>query len=74
MMKSVSVLGATGSVGSGAVDILLQQKNRFRVEAVAAAGSVAALAEVARQLGARVAAIAEAAKLGASRRWPARRA
>ena len=62
-MRSVTVLGATGSVGASAVDILLQQKDRFSVEAVAAAGNVEALADVARRLGAKAAAIAEADKL-----------
>ncbi|MBN9062341.1 MAG: 1-deoxy-D-xylulose-5-phosphate reductoisomerase [Rhizobiales bacterium 65-9] len=66
-MRSVTLLGATGSVGSSAVDILLQQKDRFSVEAVAAAGDVAALADVARRLGAKAAAIADEASLPALR-------
>lgn len=58
-MRSVTLLGATGSVGASAVDILLQQRDRFSVEAVTAASNVAALADIARKLGAKSAAIAD---------------
>ena len=61
-MKSVTLLGATGSVGASAADILLQQRDRFRVEAVVAADNVGALAELAVRLRARAAAIADGGK------------
>jgi 1-deoxy-D-xylulose-5-phosphate reductoisomerase len=66
-MKSVTLLGATGSVGSSVVDILLQQSDRFRVEAIVAASDPVAIAALARRLGARAAAIADPAKYAALR-------
>jgi 1-deoxy-D-xylulose-5-phosphate reductoisomerase len=57
--RSVSLLGATGSIGSSTVDLLAAAPERYRVEAVAASRNVAALAAMARKIGARFAAIAD---------------
>jgi 1-deoxy-D-xylulose-5-phosphate reductoisomerase len=57
--RSVTLLGATGSIGSSTVDLLRQEASRYRVEAVTANRNAAALARLARELGARFAAIAE---------------
>jgi 1-deoxy-D-xylulose-5-phosphate reductoisomerase len=62
--KSVTLLGATGSIGSSTVDLLLAAPERFRVEAVAASRNVAALAAMARKIGARFAAIADSSLYG----------
>lgn len=57
--RSVSILGATGSIGSSTVDLIKRSPERFRVEAVTANSNAAALAAIARDLGARVAVLAD---------------
>ena len=57
--RSVTLLGATGSIGSSTVDLLRQESGRYRVEAVTAHRNAAALARLARELGARFAAVAD---------------
>jgi 1-deoxy-D-xylulose-5-phosphate reductoisomerase len=57
--RRVSILGSTGSVGRSTVDLLLRNRDAFTVEAVTANRNAAALAEQARQLGARFAAVAD---------------
>ncbi|MBV8510705.1 MAG: 1-deoxy-D-xylulose-5-phosphate reductoisomerase [Xanthobacteraceae bacterium] len=58
-IRSVSLLGATGSIGTSTVDLLMAAPERYRVEAVAASRNAAALAAIARKIGARFAAIAD---------------
>jgi len=58
-IRSVTLLGATGSIGSSTVDLLKRGNGRYRVEAVTARGNAAALAQLARELGARFAAVAD---------------
>ena len=58
-VRSVSILGATGSIGSSTVDLIKRSPDRFRVEAVTANSNAAALAKVARDVGARVAVLAD---------------
>ena len=55
--RSLTLLGATGSIGASTVDLVL--RGHYRVEAVTAARNAAALAQLARQVGARFAAIAD---------------
>src|SRR6185295_2915930 len=57
--RAVSLLGATGSIGSSTIDLLRQDPARYRVEAVTAHRNAAALARLARELGARFAAVAD---------------
>src|SRR5215467_10280807 len=57
--RTVTLLGATGSIGASTVDLLKRERKRFRVEAVCANKSAAALAALARELGARFAAVAD---------------
>ena len=64
-VRSVSVLGSTGSVGTSTVDLLLANPERFRVHALVGGRNVAVLAQQARALGAAVAVIAEPSLLGA---------
>lgn len=59
--RSVTLLGATGSIGTSTVDLLLREAGRYRVEAVTAGRNAQALAKVARDLNARFAAIADPA-------------
>jgi 1-deoxy-D-xylulose-5-phosphate reductoisomerase len=49
-MRSVSLLGSTGSIGTQAVDVLLGQPERFRVVALAAQSSTEVLLAQAAQL------------------------
>lgn len=60
-MKRLSLLGATGSIGQSVAKLLADAPGLFRVEAVAGGRDVAALAETARALGARFAALADPA-------------
>jgi 1-deoxy-D-xylulose-5-phosphate reductoisomerase len=62
--RTVTLLGATGSVGASTIDLLKRQRERFRVEAVSANKNAAALAALARELGARFAAIGDPAAYG----------
>jgi len=60
--RVVTLLGATGSIGASTIDLLVRDRERFRVEAVTASSKAADLAKVARQVGARFAAIADPAR------------
>ena len=60
-VRSVSILGATGSIGASTIDVLRRDPGRYRVEAVSAHRNVQGLAKLARELGARFAAIADSA-------------
>jgi 1-deoxy-D-xylulose-5-phosphate reductoisomerase len=62
--RSVTLLGATGSIGASTIDLLKRERERYRVEAVSANKSTAALAALARELGARFAAIGDPAAYG----------
>jgi 1-deoxy-D-xylulose-5-phosphate reductoisomerase len=57
--RAVTLLGATGSIGSSTIDLLHQEAARYRVEAVTAHRNAASLARLARELGARFAAVAD---------------
>jgi 1-deoxy-D-xylulose-5-phosphate reductoisomerase len=59
--RSVTLLGATGSVGTSTVDLLKRGNGRYRVEAVTAHRNAAQLAQLARDLGARFAVVADPA-------------
>src|SRR3979409_1166773 len=58
-VRSVTVLGATGSVGGSTVDLLKRGKGKYRVEDVTANRNAAQLAQIARDLHARFAAVAD---------------
>ena len=57
--RTITLLGATGSIGSSTVDLLKRQPGRYRVMALAAHRNAGALAKLARELGAGFAAIAD---------------
>jgi len=57
--RRISLLGATGSIGASTVDLLRRARDRYRLEAVTALRNGAALAALARELGARVAVVAD---------------
>ena len=60
-MRRVTILGSTGSVGQSTVDLLLRNPDAFAVEALTANRNPVRLAEQARRLGARFAAIGDPA-------------
>jgi len=57
--RSVTILGATGSIGASTIDLIKRNPTLYRVECVASGRNVKALAQVARDVGARVAVIAD---------------
>jgi 1-deoxy-D-xylulose-5-phosphate reductoisomerase len=59
IVRSVTLLGATGSIGASTVDLIRRDRNRYRVEAVSANKNVAALVALAREVGARFAAVGD---------------
>ncbi len=57
--RSVTLLGATGSIGASTIDLIKRERGRYRVEAVSANTNAAALAALAREVGARFAAVGD---------------
>lgn len=55
----VTILGATGSIGQSTVDLVRRSEGKFRVEALTAHSNVAELAKLAKELGAKFAAVAD---------------
>ena len=62
--RTVSILGATGSVGTSTLDLVERHSDQFEVIALTAANNVAALADAARRTGAKLAVIDNPALLG----------
>ncbi|MCC8966587.1 1-deoxy-D-xylulose-5-phosphate reductoisomerase [Bradyrhizobium sp. Pear76] len=62
-VRTVTVLGATGSIGDSTMDLLRGARDRYQVEALTANSNVEGLAKLAKEFGARFAAIADPAKL-----------
>ena len=63
--RSVTVLGSTGSVGCNTIDLIEREPERFPVEALVANRNVEKLAEQARRLRPKLAAVADEAAYGA---------
>ena len=60
-MRTVTLLGSTGSVGTSTVDLLLADPGRYRVRALVGGRNARRLAEQARQLGAELAVLGDEA-------------
>ena len=60
-MRTITLLGATGSVGSSALDVIARHPGRYRVHALTAQSSVDALADLAARHGAAIAVIGDPA-------------
>lgn len=58
-VRSLTLLGATGSIGGSTVDLIKRGKGRYRVEAVVANKNAAQLAQIARDIGARFAVVSD---------------
>ena len=63
-MKSVTVLGSTGSVGCSTVDLLLAHRDRYKVRCLTGGRNAVALAQQAIALDAELAVISDPAQLG----------
>ena len=63
MRRKVSILGATGSVGTSTLDLIERSPQRFEVVALTAGSDAEGLADAARRTGARLAVIADAGRL-----------
>jgi len=61
--RTVTVLGATGSIGDSTMDLLRAARDRYQVEALTANTNVQGLAKLAREFGARFAAVADPDRL-----------
>ncbi len=62
--RSLTILGATGSIGSSTLDLVRRNPQRYRVEAVTAGSNATALAKLAREVHARFAVVADPAAFG----------
>src|SRR5215475_6556806 len=62
-VRSVTVLGATGSIGDSTMDLIRNAREHYRVEALTANGNVQGLAKLAREFDARFVAVADPSRL-----------
>jgi 1-deoxy-D-xylulose-5-phosphate reductoisomerase len=62
-IRSISILGATGSIGASTLDLVRRARGQWRVVALTAHGNVAELARLAREFEAEIAVIADEARL-----------
>ncbi|TXI11424.1 MAG: 1-deoxy-D-xylulose-5-phosphate reductoisomerase [Novosphingobium sp.] len=67
MARSISVLGATGSIGASTLDLIRRNRDDWRVIALTANGDAEGLAKLAREFGAEVAVVADETALSALR-------
>lgn len=58
-MRSITILGATGSVGASTLDLVRRNPEDWRIEALTAHSNVSELAKLAREFGAKLAVIAD---------------
>ena len=83
-MKAVTILGATGSIGTSALDVIARHPERYRVHALTAQSNVDGLADLAVRFGPEVVVIGDASLEGRLRdalraaamrssTWPAHR-
>jgi 1-deoxy-D-xylulose-5-phosphate reductoisomerase len=63
-VRTITVLGATGSIGDSTMDLLRASPERYQVEALTANSNVEGLAKLAKEFNARFVAVADASKLG----------
>jgi len=62
-MRSISILGATGSVGASTLDLIAREREQWRVIALTANGNAEELARLAKQFRPEIAVLADANKL-----------
>lgn len=66
-MRTLTVLGATGSIGASTLDLVRRNRDEWRVAALTAHSNAAELAKLAREFGAEVAVVADETHLPALR-------
>lgn len=59
MARSISILGATGSIGASTLDLIRRERDKWQVVALTANCQAAELARLAREFGAQVAVVAD---------------
>ncbi|MGM4962459.1 1-deoxy-D-xylulose-5-phosphate reductoisomerase [Tardiphaga sp. 1201_B9_N1_1] len=62
-LRSITVLGATGSIGDSTMDLLRASPERYQVEALTANGNVEGVVKLAKEFNARFVAVADESKL-----------
>ena len=62
-MRTISVLGATGSIGASTLDLVRRNRENWRVVALTANGNAGELARLAKEFSAQVAVVADESKL-----------
>ncbi len=67
MSRSITVLGATGSIGASTLDLIRRERDKWRVVALTANGNAVELAQLAREFQAEVAVVADESALPALR-------
>ncbi|HEX4848688.1 MAG TPA: 1-deoxy-D-xylulose-5-phosphate reductoisomerase [Novosphingobium sp.] len=65
--RTITILGATGSIGASTLDLVRRDRDAWRVVALTANGNAAELARLAREFGAELAVVADEAALPALR-------
>ena len=60
-VRRITILGATGSVGASTIDLIKRAPERYNVEAISAHRNAGALAQIAREVGAKLAVVADPA-------------
>jgi len=61
--RSISILGATGSIGASTLDLIRRERSKWRVVALTANGNATELAKLAREFEAELAVVADETKL-----------
>jgi len=61
--RSISILGATGSVGASTLDLVRRERDKWRIVALTANGNAAELARLAREFSPEMAVLADEARL-----------
>ena len=67
MIRTISILGATGSVGASTLDLIRRERDKWRVVALTANSNADELAKLAREFSAELAVVADEASLPALR-------
>jgi len=67
MTRTLTILGATGSIGASTLDLIRRERGKWRVVALTANGNAAELAKLAREFSAEVAVVADETCLPALR-------
>jgi 1-deoxy-D-xylulose-5-phosphate reductoisomerase len=58
-VRSITILGATGSIGASTLDLIKRAPEGYRVESISARSNAAALGKIAREVGAKHAVVAD---------------